>query len=87
MRRIVVTAAAATLALSELPRELRSMITSLDARVADDLEPIAQARSGVDGLPLDAVEEPLSKTCTRVGKVRPPEAPGRGDARGALRGV
>mmetsp|Transcript_16182 Transcript_16182/g.48276 ORF Transcript_16182/g.48276 Transcript_16182/m.48276 type:complete len:514 (-) Transcript_16182:24-1565(-) len=45
--------AAATLALSELPRGLRSMITTLDQRVADDLEPIAAAKCELQKL-LDA---------------------------------
>ena len=36
--------ASATLALSELPRDLRAALTTLDARVADDLEQIVLER-------------------------------------------
>ena len=45
--------ASATLALSELPDELRSALATLDARVADDLEPIGGAKHELQAL-LDA---------------------------------
>ena len=45
--------ASATLALSELPRDLRAALTTLDARVADDLEPVHAAKHELQAL-LDA---------------------------------
>ena len=45
--------ASATLALSELPRDLRAALTTLDARVADDLEPVHAAKHELQSL-LDA---------------------------------
>ena len=45
--------ASATLALSELPRDLRAALTTLDARAADDLEPVHAAKHELQSL-LDA---------------------------------
>ena len=45
--------ASATLALSELPRDLRAALTTLDARVADDLESVHAAKHELQQL-LDA---------------------------------